>query len=657
MSNLTLETAASLGEGAVHPAFSPDGSMLCWLHGPKICLWNRDKQACFLELDGTAPAWSPDSKSLAFALDDKIRLLRLDRNEQTPIGEGQRPCWSPTDGRLYWLSRSEDTGRVMAYEADGEAPREVAARVSPDFPWAVSRDGRLLACVRAESNPARLKGLPSGARQIGAFSDLLTLCVVDIRTGADLYKTGLPLGAVSYSTRIGWSSTGHGLVYSWELPPFGDGGRSGRETYVWFLDDAEPFRVDAGEGVATALATWSPDGRQLAFLVNPCGPFALDPMGWLTVFDVSKRSVVWQCRDEVATVAPLWSPDGHELYCRVARHVEQPHVSFSKDGKVLRRITPEGSYCGAVDLSPDGAYLAASARQFFSLDEIWMCSTQAEETHRITSASSALEGLSFPQMSTHQWTTPDGCSFTGIVMESAEASVDTPLLVFPAMGERGWHIANLQCNVGFLLASIAEQGYRVFVPCHRFTGLAGLEHIKDTWRLRAMAEDVAPGIETLRQALGSNAPVVGLGQSLSADILCEMLVSFPDQFLGVVVSGIHANLASVYAMSGSPNLGLRLTFGGSPSERYSDYLEGSPLRVGIKETRSAVLILMGADDDALSGAKDFFVALTEAGKDATFLVFEDQNHWPERPEQVATYLTVAVEWLNRLVDAEVKSSG
>jgi dipeptidyl aminopeptidase/acylaminoacyl peptidase len=656
MSNLTLETAAGLGEGAVHPAFSPDGSMLCWRHGPKICFWDRDRQACFLELDGTDPAWSPDSKSLAFALDDQIRLLRLDQQEQTPIGEGQRPCWSPTDGTLYWLSRSEGTGRIMAYEAEGEAPREVAASVSPDLPWAVSRDGRLVACVRAEPNPARLKDLPSSARQIGSFPDLFTLCVVDIRTGADLYKTELPLGTEDYSTRIRWSPTGRELLYGWELSIFGHGGKPGRETYVWPLEDGKPFRVDAGEGVSTARATWSPDGRQLAFLLNPCGPFAIDPMGWLTVFDVSKRSVVWQCREEAATAEPIWSPDGHELYCRVARYVEQPYVSFSNDGTVLRRITPEGCYCGAVDLSPDGAYLAASARQFFSLDEIWLCSTQTGETHRLTSASSALDGLSFPRISTHRWTTPDGCSFTGIVMESAEASAETPLLVFPAIAEQGWS-AGLLRYFGFLLASIAEQGYRVFIPSHRFTGLAGLEHMKDAWRLRALAKDVSPGIETLRQSLGSNAPVVGLGQSLSGDILCEMLVSFPDQLLGVVVSGIHANLATIYAAMGSPNLSLRLTFGGSPLERYSDYLEESPLR-GIRDVRSAVLILMGADEhpSAMSGALDFYVALTDAGKDATFLTFEDQNHWPERPEQVATYLTVAVEWLNRLVDAH-KSKG
>jgi dipeptidyl aminopeptidase/acylaminoacyl peptidase len=393
-------------------------------------------------------------------------------------------------------------------------------------------------------------------------------------------------------------------------------------------------------------------------------------MGWLTVFDVCKRSVVWQCREEVATAEPIWSPDGHELYCRVARHVEQPYISFSNDGKVLRRITSEGSYCravdvspdgayvcAAVDLSPDGAYLAVSARQFFSLDEIWMCSTQTGETHRLTSESSALDGLSFPQASTHQWTTPDECSFTGIVMESAEASADTPLLVFPTPMEGGWNIALVQ-YFGFLLASIAEQGYRVFVPCHRFTGLAGLEHVKDPWHLRALARDVSLGIETLRQTLGSNAPVVGLGQSRSAAILCEMLVSFPDQFLGVVVCGIPGNPASTYAAMGSPNHTLRLAFGGSPLERYSDYLEESPLR-GIRDVRSAVLILMGADEhpSSMSGALDFYVALTEAGKDATFLTFENQSHWPLKPEQVATYLTVAVEWLNRLVDAQVESRG
>ncbi len=72
-------------------------------------------------------------------------------------------------------------------------------------------------------------------------------------------------------------------------------------------------------------------------------------------------------------------------------------------------------------------------------------------------------------------------------------------------------------------------------------------------------------------------------------------------FDAVVVSGIHADLGCIYAMSGVPNPYLRSTFGGSPFEHLQEQFDGSPLR-GVKNVGTRLLLILGEVDRAFTGA-------------------------------------------------------
>jgi dipeptidyl aminopeptidase/acylaminoacyl peptidase len=315
-------------------------------------------------------------------------------------------------------------------------------------------------------------------------------------------------------------------------------------------------------------------------------------------------------------------------------------MAISADGGNLRRVTPEGYCCSTPVVSPHGDRIAVFARSFSTLSEIW--------PRCITSCSQALEGLSLPSIWIHSWKTDDGVQFDGIVIDPPGGRCeDAPILVWTCVDERGWAIVHLEpqtSNCGFLLQSIAQQGFRVFIPSHRLTGLAGLEHVRDHFLNAGMAADVVSGILSLKQELGSNAPVVSFGQSIGGGITCEILVAYPEVLSAAVVTGLGADYSMVYGIFGRTNVGMRKTFGGPPWVYPQRYLDVSPVR-GTERITCPVLLMMGSEDEEVPSAKQFYAALREAGKDVTFLALKGAAHWPKEPKQVAMYVQTAVNWL------------
>jgi Tol biopolymer transport system component len=112
---------------------------------------------------------------------------------------------------------------------------------------------------------------------------------------------------------------------------------------------AEIFVVDADGTGATSLGpggspTWSPDGRQLAFI---------DPSGSLSVMnrDGTSRRVVYS--GEVAAGGPSWSPDG----TRLAFLIGDSLTVMNLDGTQLRTL--QRGFVGIPQWSHDGSQIAA----------------------------------------------------------------------------------------------------------------------------------------------------------------------------------------------------------------------------------------------------------------------------------------------------------
>ena len=121
-------------------------------------------------------------------------------------------------------------------------------------------------------------------------------------------------------------------------------------------------------------------------------------------------------------------------------------------------------------------------------------------------------------------------------------------------------------------------------------------------------------------------------------------MSYPDVFSAAVVAGLGADYSMVYGIFGRTNVGMRKTFGGPPWAYPQRYLDVSPMR-SVERVTCPVLLMMGSEDEEVPSTKQFYTALREAGRDATFLVAKGVGHWPSEPEQVATYVETAVRWL------------
>jgi len=577
--------------------------------------------------------------------DGQIYVAARDGSKARPVGDGTAPRWHSSGAMLYWTKEVDGQARLLRAHVElMMAPEQIA----PVGPWALSPDGHWLAYIHAEPNPNRLTGLPESVVQVGSFSDRPEVHVIDLTNCRRFIADNLLPGTEVWS--LAWSPDGRTLAYDWQLI-WDSPGLIQRHVCLWQPGEGRPEVVDVGESVSTSRPSWSPDGSRLALLANPWGHFTTDTFGWLTVFDVKKRTVCWQCRDVAANPPIIWSPDGGTFYCRLGSHTEQPYVSFSAEGQLLRKVTPEGHYSSSASLAPDGTQLAVSARSFSGLNEIWLCPTGDRPPTCITSASQILGNLALSRVWTHRWVTTDELTFDGIVIEPGrESSPEAPILLFPMVDERGWDITCLEpdANCGFLLHWMAQRGYRVFIPSHRLTGLVGLQYLTGQFRPFWPVADIVAGVNSLRERLGTEARVVAFGQSIGGDLICEILVSYPNLLAAAVVCGIQPDFATLYSIEATPNPILRETFGGPPWERPQEYLEASPIR-GVRCVRAPILILMGSGDTSCPIAERFYVALSETGKDVTYLQFKGQGHWPEKPERVAAYVETAIQWLDKKI--------
>jgi TolB protein len=207
--------------------------------------------------DAISPAWSPDGKRIAFARDylagtpnEHLDIVTIDADGSRLhamglTGLNGSPVWSPDGSRVLWAH----PGGFELAGPDGSGSLSIAMAgdvQSPTF----SPDGKRIAFFRPERGGAglyvvRIDG--TGLRRVKAF----------------------PKGLAG---KVDWSPDGARIAYS--TPDFDRSGLSAN-VYTIRADGTGLVQLTHDNGGATqnGLDSWSPDGKQFAFVSNRSGSF------------------------------------------------------------------------------------------------------------------------------------------------------------------------------------------------------------------------------------------------------------------------------------------------------------------------------------------------------------------------------------------------
>lgn len=324
---------------------SPDGSMLLvWASSPgesERHLWLVPTAGGgprrLGKIDGHDGAWSPDGREIIYANEQHLYVARSDGSNAHKI--------AATPGKAFWLRWSPDATLIRFTVADSKTASQTLWECQPDgsdlhrlsLSWDKepqeccgewTPEGRYFLFRAARANrsdiwlirdkkylegkyqPTRLTNGPLGSAAAISSRDGKRLFAIEGRNMSETFKYDLrshqviPFLPGSSICCVSTSPDGHWIAYN--------EGR-GAETILWRskLDGSE--RLQLTEPQASIVpASWSPDGKQIAFFAKTQGR-GQDSVWKIYLVAASGGSPRDPLPNERNVVDPEWSPDGHSL--------------------------------------------------------------------------------------------------------------------------------------------------------------------------------------------------------------------------------------------------------------------------------------------------------------------------------------------------------
>ena len=584
---MTLQDLISL-EPIGETALSPDGHTIALTRAGQIVLMPAEggwPVALTSTLGGKSGLnWAPDGKQLAYASQGSIWTLSIaggapHRLTNAPAGSGdprqaadRAPRWSPDGHWILFESGRKGTNSLFVVSADGVTTSSLTSPREEAGEGRWSPDGHEIAYVDREET---------------SFSGRLNLLHFDGVSGRSsgepktLYTAPVDRGGGWSIRGASWSPDGKTLATVLQTSGW-------NHIYLLPVQGGAPKQITDGH-FEDEDPVYSPDGASVAFLSNRGLAEASD----LWVIPVRGGEARQVAKFDAAGIVnqPQWAPDSKGLYFSHQSASETTDLVFQAIGTstpphLLTHTTPQT--------------LAASA----------------QTPERVT------------------WTSKDGREIAGLLYtpRGEKSGTKHPAVLWIHGGPEGEDVFRYDGWAQYL----AQSGYVVLEPNYRgSTGYGeAFRNLNVEDSNGGEVDDVAAGAQYLvSRGLADPARIAIGGGSHGGTMVAYAVTRYPDVFaVGLELYGVVDRELFVYRTNHPSAIRWMMKMGGTPAEKPENYRKANIL-LNVDRIKAPILILHGEDDPQVPPAESarFAKALQEHHKVFFYYTYPGELHGFSQP--------------------------
>jgi dipeptidyl aminopeptidase/acylaminoacyl peptidase len=580
---ITLEDLLSI-ESTGGPVLSPDGTQFALTRGEQILLMPSDG-GWPVTLTTTAGgksglSWSPDGQQIAYASQGGIWVVSVaggppKRLTNAPAGGGdprnaadRQPQWSPKGRWILFETGRRGNDDLMVVSDDGMTSSYLTMTEADEANGAWSPDGMHIAYT--ERSPEH-------------FSGKLKVLTFDPALGE---AKGTPLDLYTSPT-------------------------------------------DRGGGWAVGRASWTPDGKQLAVV--------LQTSGWNNIYFIpatggAPKQVTSGAYDDQA---PAFSPDGKLMALVSNRRSPEEHNIWivSTDKSSSRQLVPTttpGSEAGP-QWSPDGAKIYFSRNTPLEPANLMVApaagTTTPKYLTRILPRNFSHADFRMPERIRYK--SKDGLEIAAMLYKPRNFKADTryPTVLWIHGGPEAQDFFNWDPWALYL----TQEGYVVLAPNYRGSTGYGEKfrnmNVMDNGG--GEMDDVAAGVQYLvSQGITDSARVAIGGGSHGGTMVGYAVTRYPDLFKAAIeLFGVVDRATFVERTNRPSAIRWMMKMGGSPEQQPEEYRKANAV-LAVAKIKTPLLIMHGEQDPQVPPYESvqFTQALKRLGKPYWYFTYPNEGH-------------------------------